>query len=121
MKWVCTYIRRNPDVKIKVIVAEPDVLCMKCPHRSGERCVQSKKIGKWVVEQDKKVLNYLKLKKDSIHEAKKIFNLSVKRVNEKTIKDVCEGCIFLNNCLKVGINKSFIKDLNKEVGGRISN
>ena len=120
MKEVCTYIRKHPDTEIKVIVAEPDVLCMECSHRDGVTCVQSKKIGLWVVEQDKKVLIYLGLQKDSVHKAKDLFNLSVEKVNEETIHDVCKGCIFLKNCIKVGVNKLFVKDLNKDVRVRIS-
>ena len=106
------HIRRHPSAEIKVVVAEPDVLCMKCPHRDGLDCVQSKKIGRWVVEQDKKVLSYLGLQKDSVHQAKDLFNLSVRKVNGDIIKDICKGCIFLKNCVKVGVNRSFVKDLN---------
>ena len=113
MKEICLYIRKHPAVKIKVIVADLDELCKKCPHKYQDRCFQSEKIGKWVVSQDKKVANFLNIKPNSIHEAKEIFNLSLEKVNENTIKSICEGCIFLSNCVKVGINNSFKKDLNK--------
>jgi hypothetical protein len=114
MKDVCSRIRENPDCEIRVVVAEPDVLCMKCPHRAGQVCVQSTKIGKWVVEQDNKIFDYLDLKKDAIYKAKDIFNLAISKINPDTIDDVCKNCIFLKNCKKVGVNKSFIKDLNKK-------
>jgi uncharacterized protein len=114
MKKICMQIRKNPEIKIKVIVARPDDLCDQCPYWHTDRCVQSAKIGKWVVEQDKKVLKYLGLKENSIHRAKDIFNLSLEKVNPKTIKSVCKNCIFLENCIQVGVNKSFQKDINKK-------
>ncbi len=113
MKAVCQYTRKNPLYKVKIIIAKPDVLCKKCPHLFEGRCVQSEKIGKWVDSQDVKVAEYLNLKPNSVHIAREVFNLSMEKVNEKTIKFVCEGCIFLENCIKVGINKSFKKDLKK--------
>ncbi len=113
MKEVCMNIRKDPNTEIKVIVAQPDVLCMKCPHRDGQTCAQSKKIGLWVVEQDKKVLKYLGLVEGSVHKAKDVFNLSVGRVNEATIQEVCANCRFLKNCMRVGVNKSFITDLRR--------
>ena len=113
MKNICATIRNNPDSKIKILIGKSDDLCMKCSHKYKNRCIQSEKIGKWVVVQDKKVANYLKLEPNSIYTAREIFNLSMKKINRKTIKSVCENCIFLDNCIKVGINKSFRKDLNK--------
>jgi len=113
MKKICNKIRQDPDTKIKIIVGKPDDLCDKCPYLYKKECVQSKKIGKWVVSQDKKVLKYLKLKENSIHKASEVFKLSIEKVNQKTIRRVCKGCIFLDNCIKVGVNKSFRKDLEK--------
>ena len=113
MKKVCHDIRKNPDCKIKVIIAKLDVLCKECPHKYNNTCVQSKKIGVWVNTQDKKVAKYLGLQANSIHIARDIFNLSLEKVNEKTIRSVCEECIFLKNCIKVGINNAFRKELNK--------
>ena len=113
MKKICQNIRKNPDTKIKVIVSKLDDLCHECPYKSKGGCIQSKKIGKWVISQDKKVAKYLNLKPNSIHKAKDIFNLAMEKVNPKTIGKVCKNCIFLENCKKVGINNSFKKDLNK--------
>jgi len=113
MKKICMKIRKNPEIKIKIITGKPDDLCDKCPYLYKKECIQSEKIGKWVISQDKKVAKYLKLTPNSIYKAKDIFNLSVKKVNPKTIKFVCKGCIFFDNCIKVRINKSFIKELNK--------
>jgi len=113
MKEICLHIRENPEVKIKVIVGEMDHLCDKCPHKFEEGCVQSKEIGKWVISQDEKVANFLNIELNSIHKAKDIFNLSLTKIHEDTIKSVCEGCIFHFNCMKVGVNNSFRKDLNK--------
>ena len=114
MKEICMQIRKNSSIKIKVIVGNLDDLCMNCHHKFESGCIQSKKIGEWVVSQDKKVAEYLKIKADSIHQAKDIFNLSLEKVNENTIRSICEGCIFLSNCVKVGVNNSFVKELNKK-------
>ena len=114
MKKIVQGIRKNPNQKVKVIVSKNDDLCDSCPYWYKNRCVQNKKIGKWVVSQDKKVAEYLNLKSNSIHKAKDVFNLSMDKVNNKIVKSVCKGCIFLKNCIKVGMNKSFQKDLNKK-------
>jgi hypothetical protein len=113
MKKICATIRKNPDIKIKILVGKPDDLCEKCPYLYKKECIQSKEIGKWVVAQDKKVAKYLKLKSNSVRKAREVFNLSIDKVNRGTIKAVCNDCIFLENCIKVGINNSFRKDLNK--------
>ncbi len=113
MKKICMQIRKNPETKIKVIIAKPDNLCDKCPHLHHKKCVQFPEMEKWVVAEDKKIAKYLKIKKNSIHKAKDIFNLSMENINPKTIKAICHKCPWLDNCLKVGINKSFQKDLNK--------
>ena len=113
MKNICATIRKNPNIKIKIFVGKLDDLCKKCPYKYKNRCIQSEKIGKWVVAQDKKVAKFLKLKPNSIHTAKEVFNLAMDKINGNTIKSVCKDCIFLDNCIKVGINNSFRKDLNK--------
>jgi len=113
MKEICMYIRKHPNVKIKILVGKLDDLCHKCPYKFQDECVKSKKIRKWVVSQDEKVANFLNIKPNSIHVAKEIFNLSLEKVNENTIKSICEGCIFLSNCIKVGVNNSFKNNLNK--------
>ncbi len=114
MKKVCLQIRKNPNTKIKVILGKPDHLCKKCPHLSKNKCVQSEKIGKWVGTQDKKVAKYLNIEENSIYNAKDIFNSSINKLNNNNIKNICKDCIFLENCIEVGINNSFKKDLNKE-------
>jgi hypothetical protein len=115
LKKICFEIRKNPQIKIKVIVGKPDDLCDKCPNLYNKKCVLSPKIEKWVVAEDKKVVKYLKIKANSIHKAKEIFNLSMQKVNPNTIKNICHKCPWLSNCLKVGINNSFKKDLNKKL------
>ena len=117
MKRICLTIRKHPNTKIKIISGKPDDLCKNCPYLYKNNCIQSDTIGKWVIMQDKKVAKYLKLKPNSIHKAKDIFNLSINEINSENIKNICKGCIFLENCIKVGINKSFGKDLNKKSKG----
>jgi hypothetical protein len=115
MRSICMKIRRNPRVRIRAVAGEPDDLCARCPHRHERGCVQSEEIGRWVVSQDEKVANYLGLKPGSVHAAKDVLNLSMDKVNGKTIRSVCKGCIFLDNCVRVGINSSFRKDLNRKL------
>jgi hypothetical protein len=113
MKNICIGVRKNPNTKIKVLVGKLDDVCLKCPYKRSDRCVQSQEIGKWVVTQDRKIAKYLKLKINSIHPAREVFNLSMNKINENTIKSVCKDCIFLDNCIKVGINNSFGKDIKR--------
>ncbi|MBT4377082.1 DUF1284 domain-containing protein [archaeon] len=113
MKKICLEIRKNPNQKIQVVIGKFDDLCLECPYKSEKDCVQSKRIGKWVVEQDRKVADYLGVKSGEIFSAKEILNLGMEKINFETISDVCKGCIFLGNCKKVGINNAFRKDLNK--------
>jgi len=115
MKNVVKSIRKDPNQKVRIVIGKNDDLCDSCPHWYKNKCVQSKQISKWVVSQDKKVAKYLNLKPDSIHKAKDVFNLSINKVNNKTIRSVCKSCVFLENCIKVGINNSFKKDLNKGI------
>ncbi len=113
LKKICFEIRKNPNIKIKVI-KECDDICDKCLYKKDNICKKTSKLNIWILKQDKKVLKKLKLKKDSIHKAKDIFNLSINVVNNKNIKEICKGCVFLENCIKVGINNSFKKDINKK-------
>jgi len=114
MKRICKQIRKNSNVRIKVLIGELDDLCLKCPYKLNKRCIQSKKIGEWVVSQDMKVAKYLNIKPNSVHKAKDIFKLGMEKVNQKTINRICENCIYLENCKRVGINNSFRKDLDKK-------
>jgi len=114
MKKICLQIRKNPNRKLKVVIGKSDDICNKCPYLSNGNCIQSEKIGKWVISQDKKVAKHLKLKQNSAHKAKEIFNLAMDKVNPKNIREICKNCVFLKNCIKVGVNKSFKKDLNKK-------
>ena len=113
MKNVVQNIRKNPNQRIKIVIGKNDNLCDSCPYWVKDWCVQSEQIGRWVVNQDKKIAKYLKLKSNSAHKARDIFNYSMKNINSDNLKDICSGCIFLDNCIKVGINNSFKKDLNK--------
>lgn len=113
MKSLVQNIRKNPTQRVKIVIGKNDDLCDSCPYWYENRCVQSKQIGKWVVQQDNKVAKYLSINPNSIHKAKDVFNLSMDKVNPKTIKSVCKNCIFLKNCIKIGINNSFRKELNK--------
>ena len=113
MKVICQKIRKNPETKIRVIIGL-DNICHKCPYEQEGKCIQFEKIGKWVISQDKKAIRHFRLKEDSVHRAKDLFNLSMEKVNPKNIRKVCKDCIYLDNCLKVGVNNAFRKELNKK-------
>ena len=112
LKKICLAIRNNSDIKIK-IVRECDDICDKCPYKKENICKKTPKLNKWILRQDDAVLNKLKIKQDSIYTAKNIFNKSIDEVTSDNIAEICKGCVFLRNCIKVGINNSFRKDLNK--------
>lgn len=113
LKEVCFYIRENPDSKIKVLKTCDDV-CDKCPYKKDNICKKTPKLNYWIIAQDNKVLKRLRLKNNSVHKAKDVFNISMEKINSDDVKSICMGCIFLDNCIKVGINNSFRKDLNKK-------
>jgi hypothetical protein len=113
MKKTCLTIRKDPGVRIRVVIGKPDVLCRKCPHRHGDRCMQSGEIERWVMAQDEKVAAHLGLEPGAICKAKDVFSVSMEMVSERAIRPVCEGCIFLDNCIRVGINNSFRKDIQR--------
>lgn len=112
-KKVCLLIRKNPDLKIKIL-KEVDDLCLKCPHRKGKSCCKSSlENNKDVIDTDKRVFKKLKLKNNSIHIAKDVFNLSMDKITVKTLKKICSPCNMLESCLKSNINNKFKKELNK--------
>lgn len=108
MKQIIQDIRKNPDIKIKVVM-ECDDLCTKCPYKKGDICKKTPKLNKWILRQDEKVFKELKIKPNSIHTAKEIFSKS----SDINITSICKSCVFFRNCIKIGINKSFIKDVTK--------
>ena len=114
MKKIVYDIRKNPHQKIKIVIGKPDDLCMACPHLKGEACKNPEEVEKWVILEDKKVAKHIKIKPNSIHLAKELFNLSMQKVRDKDVKKICKECPFMENCLHVGINKSFQKDINKK-------
>jgi hypothetical protein len=112
LKQICFAIRKDPKMIIK-IVKRCDAICDKCPYKKNGVCKQTPKISSWVLNQDNKVLRKLCLKENSSHVARDVFNLSMEKVNLRTIKSVCNGCPFLENCIHVGINESFRRELNR--------
>jgi hypothetical protein len=106
-------LRKNPNQKVKII-RDLDVLCEKCPYKKGRIC-QCPIENARILRLDDRVIKRLKLKKNSIHVAKDIFNLSMNKV--PTIKGICNICENYKWCLKGkrkgGVNNSFRKNLNK--------
>ena len=109
-KKICLNIRKNPNQKIKVIT-KCDELCKKCPHFKNNICKKTPQMNKILTKFDEKIIKILGIKNNSIHKAKDIFNLSIDKIKDKDIGRLCNGCGNENVCGKVGINKSFQKEL----------
>ena len=114
MKNICKQIRANPSLQVKLISEKPDVLCKKCDHLIENKCTNGNNMSKWVENQDVKTLEYLKLKPNSIYVAKDVFNLAMNEINDENFSEFCQGCAYVDNCTKIGINRSFAKDLNRK-------
>ena len=112
LKNICFEIRKHPNLKIKLSKGCDDI-CKKCPYKKDNICKKTPELNYWILRQDDKVLKKLKIKDNSVYKAKDIFNFSMDNVTSQNIKDICKGCVFLKNCIKVGINNSFKNDLNK--------
>ncbi len=109
-KKVSKILRKNSNIKIR-IVKECDDVCNKCNNYDNV-CKKRQGINKEILIQDGLVLKKLNLKDKSIHKVKDVFNLSINTITKKNLKSICEGCEFLSGCLKWGVNKSFLKDIN---------
>ena len=110
MKKICSNIRKKSNTKIKVVKKTDDV-CTGCLHLKKDFCNKRPKINKYILIQDEMVLKKLNVKENSVHKAKDIFNHSVNEITNEDLKEICNGCDFLESCLKWGPNKSFVKDI----------
>ncbi|MBD3303643.1 DUF1284 domain-containing protein [Candidatus Woesearchaeota archaeon] len=113
LKKICMQIRQHPNTSVKVI-RECDTICEKCPYKRDGVCKKTPKLNKWILRQDDAVFNKLKIKPNSVHKAKDIFNHSMNTINSDNLSEICKGCVFLRNCIKVGVNNSFRKNLNSK-------
>ena len=113
MKKIVQNIRKNPDRKIRIIIGKNDDLCNSCPYWGKTHCIQTEKMNDIVIGIDKRVAKSLKIKNNSIYKAKDIFNLSVNKIADDKIRHFCKDCQFLDECIEVGMNRSFIKDTQK--------
>lgn len=114
LRNICQLIRDNPNSKI-VVLKDCDIVCVKCPHfdKKNNICIKRPGINKHILIHDQKVLDGLKIKKDSFHKIKDVFNLSVKEIDSRKIRKICKGCEYLGYCIRYGVNKSFLKDINR--------
>jgi len=103
-------IRKNPNIKIR-ITRSCDEICQICPFKKGNKCTKKKSSNYWVKVQDNKVIKKLGVKENESWQAKDIFNLSVKKIKNKELKEICGECEFLKFCLEYGLNKSFTESL----------
>lgn len=115
-KKICFKIKKNQNLKIKIVKGCDDI-CNKCPYKKENICKKRVGINPLILKQDKRVLNALKIRENSIHKARNILNSSINKIKNRDLNKFCkikEGCEFLNLCKKYGFNKSFIKDVNKK-------
>lgn len=103
-------IKESPDLKIKVIKS-CDEICKACPFNKNSKCEKRPGINRWIKVQDNKVLKELGAKENSVWKAREILNLSVEKIKNMKLKQICRGCEFLPACIKDGLNKSFINKL----------
>lgn len=96
------------------IVKKCDDICKKCPHIKKNICQKRKNINYWIKVMDNKILRKLNIKENTNHKVKDIFNLTLQKIKDKDLKDICKGCGFLKYCINYGIYKPFIKGLNKK-------
>ncbi len=100
-------ILENPNQVIQV-KRECDDVCNKCPHIKDDVCNKPSKykISHWVKVMDNKTLRLLKLQPDTSHQASKLLKLTIEKVDNNNLKNICKGCEYLDKCLAYGINKS---------------
>jgi hypothetical protein len=107
-------IRENPNQKIE-IKARCDDICKRCLNIKASKCNKASKynIVHWIKVMDNKTIRLLKIKSDKKYKAKDLFNMAGEEIKNKDIKNICKGCEFMPYCIKLSINKSFIRDINK--------
>ncbi|MBU0957658.1 MAG: DUF1284 domain-containing protein [Nanoarchaeota archaeon] len=103
-------IIKNPNQKIK-IKRDCEDICKKCPYVKNKTCNKPSKykINHWVKVMDNKTLRLIKIKPDTIHTAKELLKLVSSKITNKDLRNICKGCEYLPNCLRLGINKSVKK------------
>lgn len=101
-------IKENPDLKI-VITTSCDDICNSCTFNINNKCMKKQNSNYWIKVQDSKVMKRLGIKNNQEFLAKDIFTMSINKITNKELKQICKGCEFLRCCLKYSLNKSFIK------------
>lgn len=105
-------IRKNPNIKIKIIKS-CDEVCRLCPYNSRNKCSKKPNLEYLIRAQDKKVIRKLGIRENKRWKARSIFGLSIEKIKNKELKKICGDCEFLKFCLKYGLNQSFVNDLKK--------
>jgi hypothetical protein len=104
-KSILNKIMANREVKIKIL-RDCDDVCKKCPHKGKDVCAKPSKykISHWVRVMDNKVMRLIKIKPNSNHNAGEVLS-KAGEISNKNLKNICKGCEYLANCLKIGVNK----------------
>lgn len=95
---IVSIIKKNPKIKI---LRNCDDICKKCPHIKNKLCNKPSKykISHWIKVQDNKVMRLIKIKPNSIHNARELFE-KINKIKNKELKNICKGCEYLIYCLK---------------------
>lgn len=101
-KRVFKELKNNPNQKLLIKRACDDI-CKKCPYIKKNICNKPSKykISHWIKVMDNKTLRILKIKPNTIHPANHLFRLVRGRITSKNLKNICKGCEYLKNCLKI--------------------
>ena len=110
IKSIQKEIIKNPNKKVKIIM-ECDDICDSCPYKDKNKCNKSKEMNRLVKRQDEIVLKILNIEKNSTLKANEVFLQSINTIGNKEIKKICNGCEYLNSCLKYKLNTSFTNRL----------
>lgn len=106
LEEIINYLDLHPYCSLKV-VADADVICVKCPHLEDGRCNKSSSPA--VMDMDLKVLKKLNMEKGTIKTARKLFREVNKTFNSQDFHDICSECSWKNKCLLYQSNQTNIE------------
>lgn len=95
MKRIVSEIRKNPDMKVKIIDSCDDI-CASCTNNVNGKCRNYNSIE----VMDKKVLKKLDIKSGQELTVSELFDKVNKKIkNKETADDICGKCLWYSKCL----------------------
>lgn len=102
-------IRLHPEKEI-IITKQPDPICFKCPHFSGERCrIYGRDHEANIVSRDNRVLEILGLSPGTKLNNRILFKRLSERINKNDISEICGNCMWIDIC-KIRFNPKVFLD-----------